>query len=529
MVLSDPELTQAVSKILLRSERVASVAELQKTYVDTGVLPQLDNDNNQILYGRRGTGKSHVLRVLGALARERSRDTLDIYIDLRFLGSTQQATDPTRPFSQRCVSLFKDFLIEVYDALLEAATDPTRDPPGLAIEEAEEFGQVITRFAMRSSGREVVRSSRATTNDDSKSGITLSKSPEFSIANSGQRSREASINETYQEVFEDSLIFSDIRKACDRAIRACGLSRLLLLIDEWTTLPPDIQPFFAEFLKRSFLPSRSVTLKIASLEYRSRFSNNQGPGHDIGFEVGGDISANLDLDDYYVYDRNPGGVVHTFQEVLYRHIASELPKSYVATRELMASPDSMRCGLFTEAATFVELVRAAEGVVRDFISIFNRAFFFAQRSARTNIDVRTVREAARQWYETDKSVNLSEKQNTVLDRIMTEVIGKKKARSFLLERRFARHPVIESLFDFRVLHITAKGYSDRDNPGIRYNIYTLDYGTYVDLLQTQSQPELDLEFGVNDVGEDRMVPFSDRRSIRRVVVGPNILESAGPD
>lgn len=41
MVLSDPELTQAVSKILLRSERVAYVAERF----------QLDNDNNQFSAG----------------------------------------------------------------------------------------------------------------------------------------------------------------------------------------------------------------------------------------------------------------------------------------------------------------------------------------------------------------------------------------------------------------------------------------------------------------------------------------------
>jgi hypothetical protein len=43
VVLSDPELTQAVSTILLCSEWVASVAERF----------QLDNDNNQILYGCR--------------------------------------------------------------------------------------------------------------------------------------------------------------------------------------------------------------------------------------------------------------------------------------------------------------------------------------------------------------------------------------------------------------------------------------------------------------------------------------------
>jgi hypothetical protein len=190
----------------------------------------------------------------------------------------------------------------------------------------------------------------------------------------------------------------------------------------------------------------------------------------------------------------------------------------------------MRKALFTERDTFVELVRAAEGVVRDFISIFNRAFFLAQRGGRVNIDVRSAREAARQWYETDKAINLSDAHNVVLQRIMTDVIGAKKARSFLLERKYARHPMIESLFDFRVLHVISKGYSDRDNPGLRYNIYGLDYGSYVDLIHTKSQPELELVHhdGTAVVAADRVVPFDDRRSIRRVIVGPEVLDVPAP-
>jgi hypothetical protein len=34
----------------------------------------------------------------------------------------------------------------------------------------------------------------------------------------------------------------------------------------------DVQPYLAEFLRRSPLPLSNVAIKIASLEYRSRFT-----------------------------------------------------------------------------------------------------------------------------------------------------------------------------------------------------------------------------------------------------------------
>jgi hypothetical protein len=33
----------------------------------------------------------------------------------------------------------------------------------------------------------------------------------------------------------------------------------------------------------------------------------------------------------------------------------------------------------------------------------------------------------------------------------------------------------------------------KDNPGVRYNIYSIDYGTYVDLIGTSKEPQLELE------------------------------------
>jgi hypothetical protein len=186
------------------------------------------------------------------------------------------------------------------------------------------------------------------------------------------------------------------------------------------------------------------------------------------------------------------------------------------------SGDNLTSRLFTGKSAFQELVRASEGVARDFINIFTTAYFDSQRRDRKNIERKSILEAARQWFEKDKEQNLDQSLRTVLSQIVDKVIGSRRARSFLIPRELEKHPVIQQLFDCRVLHLVQRGYADKDNPGRRYNIYTLDYGTYVDLINTSKQPELDMpELKNNDA--ERVVPFDDKRSIRRIVLAEEDL------
>ena len=98
---------------------------------------------------------------------------------------------------------------------------------------------------------------------------------------------------------------------------------------------------------------------------------------------------------------------------------------------------------------------------------------------------------------------------------------------FMLSREHADNEVIQSLFDLRLVHLISRGYSDKENPGQRYNIYALDYGTYVDLKRTKAEPDAFLFETVTEgeqVTPERVVPFADRRSIRRVILQPTIFD-----
>jgi hypothetical protein len=168
-------------------------------------------------------------------------------------------------------------------------------------------------------------------------------------------------------------------------------------------------------------------------------------------------------------------------------------------------------------------VRAAEGVPRDAFNVLSLA---AQKAIAEKISIQVVRAAARNWYQRDKeaAVRSSTEAQDLLNWIIDQVIGTKKARAFLL-RSNTRHPLIDTLFDARLLHIAKKSISSKDEPGVRYDAYKLDFGAYVDLLTTKAAP---IRFLMDDESDDGAreneaaalveVPKDDYRAIRTAIL-----------
>ena len=522
-MLQDTKLQAAVSRIVQRSERQEDVRRVLGTYVDVGLLPQLNNANHQVFYGRRGTGKTHVMKVLEASLKEDPANTV-VYIDCRVLGSTEQFSDTELPLPKRCLSLFRDVLLEVYHSVLEHIVERPAARAEEALQEADALMRLITEPINLVSAEKIRTETSAGTNHQGGAALSLnvsSKGPaaslglkgDSSVTESRGQSTEFSVEQTNKVVFPE--LQRSLRKVLDLA-----QTRLYILIDEWSSLPAAVQPYLAEFLKRGVLPISSATTKISALEYRCHFSLRHGSDI-VGFELGADIATAPDLDDYFVFDRNPERITDTYSDVLLRHLESDLPANYLSERYGISSGRDLASRLFTERATFAELARAAEGVMRDLINIFTQAYFHAHRRGRDSIDKRAVLDSARMWFEQDKAQYLDETLQDILRRIVDDVIGRRRARSFMLSRTLERHPVVQRLFDARVLHHMQRGYADKDNPGVRYNIYAIDYGAYVDLIGTSKQPQMTLL--ENDNEPDAVVPFDDKRSIRRIVLDEKVL------
>jgi hypothetical protein len=118
-------------------------------------------------------------------------------------------------------------------------------------------------------------------------------------------------------------------------------------------------------------------------------------------------------------------------------------------------------------------------------------------------------------------VQANQAASKLLHVIIHEVIRHRKTRAFFLQND-VRHPLIDNLFDARVLHVRKRNISASENPGVRYDVYKIDYGCYVDLLTSSEAPKglFVFENPTTEQAEFIEVPPDDYRSIRRAVLDP---------
>ncbi len=286
-MLSEKTLMKAVAGIKQRSEKQPHIAKLVESFVDVGVLPQLNNANSQIVFGRRGTGKTHVLSVLGEELRKEQQNTV-VFMDARNLGSTSQFTDESVSLRIRCTSLFRDILGEIYNALLKRIIEHPTDLADQALDELDRLGTIVTQASETESERQITSRQKAVSGSSNQVGISVAAQPSGSYTIGSTSSGEAELTVSRTLTAEDKVIFPAITSTISSILEKAKTD-LYILIDEWASLPFALQPYLAEFLKRSFLPHPRIIIKIAALEYRSQFGIRKTRGEILGFEVGSDI------------------------------------------------------------------------------------------------------------------------------------------------------------------------------------------------------------------------------------------------
>ena len=494
-----------------RAER-SSVDVLNATFVDSAPLYDLlATRNNQVIYGRRGTGKTHALKYLQKQIE--IRNELPVYIDLRNIGSNGSIYgDLSRGLAERAGVLIRDVLQALLDSFYPfalAALDHAPDAAQITVR-IDDLATAISEVKISGTiEREVTdaHSAKATGEARLKARIWPLPSVEAEAKAGGEKSKSDSmhVKEAGTEILH--INFGRVSSALSGLLGVLGGRRIWLLLDEWSEVPIELQPYLADLLRRTVLPERLITVKIAAIEHRSLFSLRKSRGEYIGIELGADLAADLNLDDFLVFESDGAKALTFFKHLLYKHVkAAETAPSEVT------SPDNLVQRLFTQLPVFEEFVRAVEGVPRDALNLMTK---IVGRAWGGKISVQHVRRAARDWYSQDKArdVNDNPALGELLNHVIDEVIGRRKARAFLL-RSNARLEEIDQLFDSRILHVLKKNISSHDQPGVRYDVYKIDYGCYVELINTSSAPA-----GLyQDEDEFVEVPKDDHRSIRRAIL-----------
>ena len=515
------QIKDAIANITLRSDKQNDENVLFNTFVDIpGLISSLKSVNSHVIFGRRGTGKTHILKYLKTF--EKQAGDIPIYIDLRTIGSSDSIYSNecnTVPVKQRALRLLLDVLESIHTEIRSALVQNQGriSDYNNAINEVDEvFADLITESIIEGSSTQELNCSRGT-HQTSKSSIIASLDPSKPHVDTEFGKSSETDTTIGQSIKREGKIcryldYRGITDSMQRIMKSIDPIRIWLLIDEFSAVPIELQPYLADMFKRVFIPISNIVLKISAVEYRVNLFLDDENHSRLGMELGADIFSEY-LDEYFVYDCHEKASLDFFKTLFYNHINSLLEEGSKLT-----SHEEFVSVMFASEDAFLELVRASEGVPRDAIQILTHASSLSGNESK--ISIKNVREAARTWYVKDKHSNVvrHDKASKLLNWIIDEVIKGRQARAFLLEDN-VQDDLIRYLFDARLLHIIRKDISAKDTPGHRYYVYSIDYGCYCEMIKSRRDNQFCL-FSVGDEnGEERViVPKNDYRSIRRAIL-----------
>ena len=538
----NPELGSVKSALQERAERAPDDERLVATFVDPGVLQQLHAGKNYILYGRRGTGKTHLLKYRAHEAVRASRGVVAVYVDLSKTTDTEiagQRADKDTVTSQ-LVHILKSLLGQLRDDVVRRRGEPRAELKA-HFDELEAIVQ-----AVRIADPEITAAQSLTEGTKDRGGLGAkvsatgaSISADFSAETSSQRSGSTTSKGRGIPVVD----FTALDRAFVRLLEAAEIELVLLLLDEWSDVKTEIQPELADVVLRAFMKNNRFAVEFGAIEYRCRFSRPLDQNQVVGFDHGSDVAQTVDLDEFYAFQGDDQRIRMMFSRLLFNHVcvaaafaamkrdestprgkfsrlfvsgqtreapdqvlkellrlteASEtwgsnfmnrIGSQYMALHFGTDDHHAFRAALFGPGA-FEEIVTASGGVVRDFIKLFVRAFDRARQDEdRGAIGIEDVRTAASALYVSEKTKEMKPPQDEYYKELVRLALVEAGTPYFAVLPKSRWADPVHALLDQRIVHRVNRGYSDADNPGRLEGVYTLDYAVCSSRLQPDETPD----------------------------------------
>jgi hypothetical protein len=255
----------------------------------------------------------------------------------------------------------------------------------------------------------------------------------------------------------------------------------VILLDEWSALDPtaatQIQPLFADSLRRLFWGLPNLSVKIAGAPTQMRCSVVRPNGTVLGLELENDVGEAIDLD--VVYRRH--SAIAMFRKLLNRRLAENVARSSGAVRPEPREDYDFVDRLFADGRAFQELALSAEYLPRRFLSALqDMQARWLNADERTAWNVSFVREIARRRAERHLG-DLSRDSSMLAflsSQLRTELIAREQ-RVFTWDStgRQDLTPMLRALEGQRFVHPTALTV-EGDSEG-RFPVFQVDYGLWL--------------------------------------------------
>jgi hypothetical protein len=380
-----------------------------KAFADNKQLQQIDNCNWQVLFGRRGTGKTTLLATYANYIASQFDKTKRASIELNvtdFLSVLDNASLDVisdielaqiyfADFLEKlCLHLFNVFsgdnqhskfykLFQLSDKkeyiqdLVLALVDSTKNPSPTEIGGKRQTTR--TRTAQTSVGRRA-RAAASIGGKLSEKQARLSFEASLGSSSEANSKTETQTNDAIG-LTNFKFNYYKTREIMINILKALEISQLFIIIDEWSELDRsatrNIQPFFAELLKKVFWNNKHFVLKLGAVRNQTKLNTKVKNSGSAGLELGADIFE-LSLDEVYT---NPAmNKVKFYEELLFKHLSFCNPDldefrekeelDFYGTKRTRPV-ETFITYIFKSKAEFETLIDGAGGLPRDFVEIFD--------------------------------------------------------------------------------------------------------------------------------------------------------------
>ncbi|WP_269305717.1 hypothetical protein [Aeromicrobium sp. HA] len=449
-------------------------------------LVELDDVNpifdpaSMVVFGRRGAGKTHTLLHL----RRKVEDLEDVgvYVDMRKISSNAGIYDDDEiAFGTRATNMLVDVIGEVHEELYRLAVLGESE---LLSANLHRFGPALDKLAeavtkVRVVGETTLQiETRSRTRDESSSGAEIEAGKTLGArAHSSRKSgRDAEFGTTETRSGRPKIYvhLGELDAALSAIVQALDGHKLWLLIDEWSAgVPYELQPVLADMLRRTFVSTPGIIVKIAAIEHRAKFITSADNVEYVGLELGSDTAETLSLDSRLVIGTNPRPAQTFIRHLLAEHFRSAAGQLAV---EDVADP----VALSFHANAFPLLVLASEGNPRDAINLVSKA---ARKARAEKVSADDVLSTAEDYFWNTKYKNVE--GDRPLERMFEEFVNtslERGLRTILFERSDKRRPLVDKLNDRRLIHLLRSGLRAR-NGGSLYDLYAVDFGSYAERIR----------------------------------------------
>lgn len=453
-------------------------------FVDTGNALSLSSPDWQAVYGRRGTGKTHLLGYFVAQTNSRHQSPRSAIM------ITPQRLQQ-RSFGARTsqIATARDRFVSVLDAVATQLT---------LLAERRLATPAPERPWMAALARSNAIDGLVKLLDLSRSGPDPSLMAGYSLSSSLAGEQSVTAREPY-------VVLAESFGATTLSVLGhLGISRLTVCIDEWSTLDPTggpvIQPEVADLLKLAFKGTDLLSLKLATNRFQTNF-NNQSPSRGFrGLELGADITDDINLDHVAMAQDD---LVLFYEKLLFKRLVALEPRmDAFRERDGDISPQFV-LSMFHDRVAFRELVTGSDAIPRNFLRTITKLYGDYGYDPRDLWRASQVlAELKDRGAERGREVGYRTQAYQLMNFAIRPVVVRTGRREFLVRKSSSRDLSrgFDELFEKRLLHELLPG--DLPQPALEEFVgYRLDYGVFMDwldLLGPSTHPYEERREGLRD-------------------------------